>query len=56
MIVNLDVLHFGELLEVIRQQIRDGVRVAAAITNSGEINIRHTIGQLKFTVAREAIV
>lgn len=55
LIIDLHKLNFGELLEVIGQQVRDGVGSIRAVAGSFEVNVRNAIDQLKATVACEAI-
>ena len=55
LIVDLHELNFGELLEVIGEQICDGVGCTGAIARPCEIDVCHTVDEFKTTIAGEAI-
>ena len=54
-IIDLDVLHFGELLEIQGQRTRDGVEGAVRLTFSCEINVHDAISIGNLAVASETI-
>ena len=54
-IVDLDELHFGELLEILRERLCDVIQRAIGLALPDEIDMRHTIGIGKAAVAGETI-
>lgn len=55
LIVDLHELNFGELLEVIGQQVRDGVGCVRAVTGPFEVDVGDTVNEFKAAVAGEAV-
>ena len=55
LIVDLHELHFRELFEVVREQVRDRIRCTGAITRPGEVDVSHTVDEFKTVIASEAI-
>ena len=56
MIINLDELNLGELLEVEHQRARDVVKCAIGLTIPCEINIDTTVCKFHFTVTCKAVI
>ena len=54
-VVDLDELHFGELLEIFHQRTRDVVERAVRLASARQVNMCNPIRKGKFAVAREAI-
>jgi len=54
-IIDLDELHFGELLEVLHQRARNGVERAVRLTATREIDVRNAIGKCELAVTIETV-
>lgn len=55
MVVDLDELNVGELLEVECERARNIVERAVGLTTACEVDVRDTVGKFEFAVACEAI-
>ena len=55
LVIDLDVLHFGELFEIQRQRARDRVERTVRLAFACEVDMHHTIGKGHFAVAGETV-
>lgn len=55
LVVDLDELNIGELFEVDGQRAGNGVECAVGLTGAGQVDVRHTVGELEPAVACEAV-
>jgi hypothetical protein len=55
LVVDLDELNVGELLEVDGQRAGDGVERAVGLAGAGQVDMRHAVGEFESAVACKAV-
>jgi len=55
LIIDLDELDFGELLEVLDERLGNGIKCAIGLATASKVNMRNTIGKGKFAIAGKTI-